>query len=407
MPTKKYRAVAVIGGGYGDEGKGLMTDYYASTLDSPVVIRSNGGAQAGHTVVTPDGKRHVFSHFSSGTFAGAPTYLSEFFVVNPILFGKEHRAFVKEFGFAPKIYVNPHAMVTSPFEMLANQTLERMRGDDPHGSCGVGFGETFERRRRIHLMWGMDYIKQIDVDMLREDFDVLRTEYLPQRVDLSKVGQPFIEIINSEGLFEAFIDDLKYMMEHVEVRYYDAIWDRDVIFEGAQGLLLDQDYGHFPHVTRSNTGMRNISTILEEQLCQTSFERLTVNYLTRAYTTRHGAGPLAFEQNMPAWVKDPTNVPNEWQHSLRYAPLNWDLFESITDKDFALYGREHNMYYPVEKIRTVTCVDQLPTNNVQMVMGSDIANFHPGVLVDQIFPQVFDAMSYGPTREDVAFPSKS
>jgi len=400
MSTEEFQAVAIIGGGYGDEGKGLMTDYYASALTNPVVVRSNGGAQAGHTVVTPDGRRHVFSHFSSGTFAGAPTYLSEFFVVNPILFAREHRQFVKDFGFAPTVYIHPHAPVTSPFEMLINQSLEHMRGEDPHGSCGVGFGETFERRKRMHLVWGMSYLAQINKDMLHEDFVRLREEYVPQRVDLNNVGQVFRDVINNEQLFEDFIMDLTYMMDHVEVRYYDAIWDRDTIFEGAQGLLLDQDYGHFPHVTRSNTGMRNISVIMEQLV--TNFRQMNVNYVTRAYTTRHGAGPLAFEQSMPEWVKDNTNVHNEWQHGLRYAPLDLDLFESVTSKDFALYGNEHNEYYDVQMTRTMTCVDQLPRNGFtySLIKGGRWHHHNSG-FNESIVQNTFDYISQGPTRNDI------
>ena len=83
-------AFAVIGANFGDEGKGLMTDYFCSQNKKSLNIRFNGGAQAGHTVVTPDGKRHVFSHIGSGTFSGADTYLSEFFTLNPIMFMKEH-----------------------------------------------------------------------------------------------------------------------------------------------------------------------------------------------------------------------------------------------------------------------------------------------------------------------------
>lgn len=73
------KVFVVIGSSFRDEGKGLMTDYYASQNPDAVIVRYNGGAQAGHTVTTPDGKRHVFSHFSSGSFAGNPTYLSHFF----------------------------------------------------------------------------------------------------------------------------------------------------------------------------------------------------------------------------------------------------------------------------------------------------------------------------------------
>ena len=74
----------VIGSNFGDEGKGLMTDYFCAEAkkrnESCIVVLSNGGAQRGHTVVTPDGIRHVFHHFGSGTFAEAPTYFSEQYV---------------------------------------------------------------------------------------------------------------------------------------------------------------------------------------------------------------------------------------------------------------------------------------------------------------------------------------
>lgn len=79
----------IIGANFGDEGKGLMTDYFCNKCDNPIVVRFNSGAQAGHTVVTPDGNRHVFGHFGSGTFNNTPTFLSKYFVVNPLSFLKE------------------------------------------------------------------------------------------------------------------------------------------------------------------------------------------------------------------------------------------------------------------------------------------------------------------------------
>ncbi len=74
----------VIGGSFGDEGKGLITNYFSQKKNS-IVICSNGGAQRGHTVTSPDGIRHVFHHFGSGTFNGAATYLPEDFILNPIM----------------------------------------------------------------------------------------------------------------------------------------------------------------------------------------------------------------------------------------------------------------------------------------------------------------------------------
>ena len=85
-------AYAVIGANFGDEGKGLATDALAADLMSrgldPVVVRSNGGAQAGHTVET-QGRRHVFHHVGSGAFPGARTHLSRFFVAHPALLQRE------------------------------------------------------------------------------------------------------------------------------------------------------------------------------------------------------------------------------------------------------------------------------------------------------------------------------
>ena len=82
--------IAVIGAGYGDEGKGLFTDYFANQHNDSIICRSNGGAQAGHTVVTPNGIRHVFSHLGAGSFSDKPTFLSEHFICNPLLFKKEY-----------------------------------------------------------------------------------------------------------------------------------------------------------------------------------------------------------------------------------------------------------------------------------------------------------------------------
>ena len=120
-----HHAHVVIGANYGDEGKGLMTDYLVKKHNAEVVVRFNGGAQAGHTVVTPDGQRHVFSHFGSGTLAGARTFLSKHFVANPILFLKEKKV-LEELSPTKKLHnrfmwVDPSVMITTPYDMLINQ----------------------------------------------------------------------------------------------------------------------------------------------------------------------------------------------------------------------------------------------------------------------------------------------
>lgn len=141
-------AKVVIGANFGDEGKGLMTDYFCRQAalkgENCLVILHNGGAQRGHTVVTPGRKRHVFRHFGSGTFTGADTYLSEDFILNPMVFRREWEE-LEEIGINTKVYVNPKCIITTPFDMILNQIIEEYRKGDRHGSCGMGIHETIIR----------------------------------------------------------------------------------------------------------------------------------------------------------------------------------------------------------------------------------------------------------------------
>jgi adenylosuccinate synthase len=154
------KAYVVIGACFGDEGKGLTTDYLAAKhVSESLVVRFNGGAQAGHTVQTANGQRHVFKHFGSGCFAGSPTFLSEYFICNPILFRTELEQLHK-FGLTPKIYVHPEAVVSTQYDMMINQIVEEIRSNSRHGSCGVGIGETVERN--IHPQFAIQVQDLLD-----------------------------------------------------------------------------------------------------------------------------------------------------------------------------------------------------------------------------------------------------
>jgi adenylosuccinate synthase len=390
------KVIAVIGAGYGDEGKGLITDYFSAKHTNSVVIRSNGGAQAGHTVTTPEGQRHVFSHFGSGTFNGSATFLSSFFVSNPFLFIKEHKAFVEEFNIKPKIYVDPDSQVTIPYDMLLNQTMEQMRGDSVHGSCGVGFGETLERvlmGYRLTVGDLYEFANESGMDELIPYMHEIRDDYVPTRLDTDKTNKDFKEIINSDGLLETFFDACRYMLENITITTPERFSLNTIVFEGAQGLLLDMDYGYFPHVTRSNCGMKNISKILERIPGE---HDITAHYLTRAYTTRHGAGPLAGEvDKLGHNIVDKTNITNEFQGSLRFAPLDTSLFNSITNKDFLNYAPRD------AKTRTIiTCMDQLGSS-VQLIQNQRLEEFHTVNFIESVKTTKGGYLSFGPTRDDV------
>ena len=112
------KAHIVIGSGYGDEGKGLTTEWLCRNAENPVVVRFNGGAQAAHTVQLPDGRRNVFHHIGSASLQSVPTILSKYMSISPVLFMNECYELYKNFGIKiPKIYVDPRCEIITLFEV--------------------------------------------------------------------------------------------------------------------------------------------------------------------------------------------------------------------------------------------------------------------------------------------------
>ena len=326
----------VIGANFGDEGKGLMTDYFASKNSNSIVVMHNGGAQRGHTVVTPEGIRHVFHHFSAGTYTGAATYLSKDFIVNPVLFRQEYEKLVNH-GVKPKVFINPRCKLTTIYDMLINQVIEADRGADKHGSCGVGVFETLYRNQH-----GIDFKNKFEYNPLKMEvqefemfnfigqisfLDCVRKEYVPKRFNifgLKNISIDFLNVLNSDNAMINFIDDYCFMRNHSEWADDDIVEKYDnVIFENAQGLLLDQhNMDYFPHLTPSNTGIKNPVKILNKLNYQGFVEAC---YVTRTYMTRHGVGRFDSEcekSYINSNMVDMTNVPNPFQDNLRYGTLD-------------------------------------------------------------------------------------
>ncbi|HJZ94683.1 MAG TPA: adenylosuccinate synthetase [Gemmataceae bacterium] len=342
------RATAVIGANFGDEGKGLLTDYLAAQDPAgTVVVRFNGGAQAGHTVITPAGRRHVFHHFGSGSLAGARTFLSRHFIVNPFLWDKERKELP---DLALPMHVDRRAMLTTPFDMLVNQEAERFRGNHRHGSCGIGINETVER------CGGPLATVVADIDRptrLRELLEGIAERSLSRLEQLAVAPSPFfLEMVRSEALVASYLElcDQFRWAEHLVDGPAALPGFRHVVFEGAQGLLLDERHRFFPHVTRSRTGIHNVARIAAE----VGLQELEVVYVTRTYLTRHGAGPFPTERPGLSFP-DPTNAPNEWQGALRFGDLDIPLMAESIANDLSDTGGLR-----VAPYLAVTCLDQVP-----------------------------------------------
>ncbi len=344
------RATVIIGANFGDEGKGLLTDFHAAQLGSDgLVVRFNGGAQAGHTVTTPEGRRHVFSHFGAGTLAGVPTYLSRFFVVNPLLFFKELPAIATA---KPRVYVDRDCPLTTPYDMMINQMVETARGCNRHGSCGIGFDETIERNLKAAFRLT---VADLGCPDLAARLDAIGRDYVPQRLKKLCISAPAQPIVPKPILADfvaagrAFIDAV-VLADCTIIRH-----KKQIIFEGAQGLLLDEEHHWFPHVTRSKTGLKNVIALARA----TNIDALDVTYVTRAYLTRHGAGPFPSEVRGLVYpgVRDATNLPNPFQGALRFGWLDLDLLRETVVADVAV-GRASGLSFSHRL--AVTCLDQLP-----------------------------------------------
>lgn len=347
-------AQVIIGANYGDEGKGLMTDFFAS--QSPghsIVLRFNGGAQAGHTVVTPDGRRHVFSHFGSGSFLACPTFLTKFFIVNPMLFVKELKI-LNEKDVYPITFADPRAIVTTPFDVFINQVLESRRAAGRHGSCGVGINETV-----IRCLRNPDFKTTVrdlaDPQFLSERLRKIADVWFPARLNELGIDSELEQVKSfrekTEMIIERYLQDCGRFLSKTTIatRPPECL---QIIFEGAQGLLLDEArIDQYPHLTRSRTGLTNVVDLAKEL----GIDEINVTYVTRSYLTRHGAGPLANEESWS--IKDDTNVPNAFQGTLRFAELDpAELSYSIL-----LDLNQARFRFPrINASIAITCLDQKP-----------------------------------------------
>ena len=327
VPVSQFGAIMshsliVAGLGYGDEGKGSITEYLARKHNARLVVRYNGGHQAAHNICLADGTHHTFAQYGSATLAGIPTHLSRFMVVNPLSLVREHDVLVSKMKESLYAFRRPtierECLVTTKYHRAANRIREYLRGKNRHGSCGVGIAET----KKYAEEFPDQAIRIGDLDnrpaLLAKLMDVQRhyyTEFFGGRhcdvTELLALARP---------LFDKDVDD--YMFELCEARGCFDIVDRDwlqkeldkdgvIVFEGAQGILLDENHGFHPFCTWSNCTYQNAFDLIGNG------RRTTETYgIIRPYAHRHGPGPLVTEDSSLT-VHEPHNSEGRWQGGFR------------------------------------------------------------------------------------------
>ena len=309
--------------GYGDAGKGTVTDWLCSPaargargpgLRTPhSVVRFNGGAQAAHNVVTADGRHHTFAQFGSGMFTpGVLTHLSRFMLVDPLALPAEAAHLASAGVAAPwdRLTVDRDALLTTLFHRAANRARERARGAGRHGSCGMGIGETV----RYALEFPADAPRAGDCAsplLLTRKLELL-TDWLAAEYGPAACHEPGGDRVPPVGdvcrAFRAFAERVAL----VDDGYLPGLLRAGpVVFEGAQGVLLDEWHGFHPYTTWSTTTFANAETLLAE-----AGQTATRLGVIRCYLTRHGPGPLVTE-DPTLELTDRHNRRNEWQGPVR------------------------------------------------------------------------------------------
>ena len=339
-------AKIVIGSCFGDEGKGITTDYLCKEAPwSTIVVRFSGGQQAGHNVKI--GKlSHIHSNFGSGTLRGVPSYFSEHCTIYPVTMLRE-MSLLFEKKVTPEVFYHPLAHLTTPADVAYNRWREKKLN---HGSCGIGVGATM--KRNIESPVKVYAIDMTNIPLLLQKCQSVLHYYVELIGEDNPELVSFYDEFNQE--FPHFNEAINGMKNFIDwkITDYDFLRGYDnVIFEGSQGIMLDMNHGIFPNVTYANTTCKNALEICDKV---DDVQNIELFYVTRCYQTRHGEGWMSNEDPIKLTnTQDEINVYNEWQKDFRVGEIDYNLLNYAHSID-NLYSQN------LPKNLVVTCLDQRP-----------------------------------------------
>jgi adenylosuccinate synthase len=333
MSTTRY--ASVLGLAFGDCGKGHFIDALTRRWQAHTIIRFGGGAQAGHNVVTPAApnsppRHHTFSQFGAGTLVpGVSTLLIDPMIVHPtaLLMEAEALSRIGVQDALPRLKIDAQCRITTPFHQAAGRLRELLRGTAAHGTCGVGVGETvrhaltYPGQELRYADLAQSANAQTQLHLLQTIRETLLAEFLPQCPDGS-VGASSEEFrtLRDESLPGKWMRNARALarqcppMSFEEVRSH-LIRPGCILFEGAQGALLDEWRGFHPHTTWSSINSAAVCRVAGRFGITAPIEHYGV---LRTYLTRHGFGPLpTHDGGLDSLLPEPHNSGDGWQGHFR------------------------------------------------------------------------------------------
>lgn len=313
----------VLGAFFGDEGKGqTVHELCKQRGNDTMVVRFSGGHQVGHTVIH-EGKTHVFSNFGSGSLLEIPTYWSEFCTVDPHACVKEKKV-LSALGVDPRVVYHPLCKVVIPYDIICQIGDEKNRKD---GTVGTGFGTCLRRCKAGYPLYA---IECRNIDVLRAKVMSIYDNYY----------HPILEAQASSMVSKSALDDWIWeaftYFKDVYIGFLDRIEPyRNYVFEGSQGILLDQNFGIMPYCTPSNVTSQNAWKLIPHG----SVGDITVHYVCRPYITRHGNGPTITNNPTSKFINpEETNYYNEFQGGLRQVGMDFHLLAHSILMDTIFHG---------------------------------------------------------------------
>ena len=270
---------AVIGLQWGDEGKGKIVDYLSEKFD--LVARYQGGNNAGHTVIVED-VTYKLNLIPSGVIRGKVCFLGQGIVLDPDHFLKEYQQICEKIS-NPNIYLSSNIPLILPYHKQLDKINESiLNGEDKIGTTAKGIGPAYQDkvgRKSIKLydLKSLDKIKE-KLESIKKFYDPVLNAYQEETINIDQ----YLTILDS---FYKEVGSLIVDNSFIKKNFNQ----QKILFEGAQGALLDLDHGSYPFVTSSNTISSNIMI----------GSGLQVDYQTvgifKAYATRVGNGPFPSE----------------------------------------------------------------------------------------------------------------
>ncbi len=284
----KTQCVVVVGAQWGDEGKGKVVDVLAERAD--LVVRYQGGANAGHTVDTGEGKSFVLHQIPSGILQGAVCVVGNGVVLDPEqLFAELDALEGRGVRTEHKLHISDRAHLTLPYHKLLDRAREKQ---EKIGTTGRGIGPTYEDK------YGRRGLRVGDLRNLSRAKELVRArvEAANQMLGMLGAGSGAVGEHASAEEHTQLLERLAPRLLPLAVDAGRVVWEalargESVLLEGAQGALLDVDHGTYPYVTSSNTTAGGAAVGVG--IGPTAID--AVLGVVKAYTTRVGNGPLPTE----------------------------------------------------------------------------------------------------------------